>query len=266
MQEYQQQAKDEYASYYPITVKRHPAYGYGYGLALTRSLLIYAEHDAYFEKILLLLLQQLGFPTNKQKYAPEALRAKRYDELFMLSDQKDALQRMEWVIERTRARDLPDALIAERTLSSWVSERTKESPKAIVIGIVVGVVPPVGLGHLNRKKKMSLIVERAVSRDAGLLATCAAEASLGLLLDALVRAKGDTKKFEPEIADWFFGERAVELYVTNEPVLDNIKKELAELSAIYYPIEDGGHMTAIAISPVTNSLLQEIHWDIEPLL
>jgi hypothetical protein len=97
------------------------------------------------------------------------------------------------------------------------------------------------------------------------MATYAAEASLGIVLEALIRAGGNTKKFEPEVADWFFGERAIEVYTTNELTLRTIKKELAELSAVHYILEKKEQVVAVAISPVVNSLVQEIYWDIEQL-
>jgi hypothetical protein len=265
MQDSRQQEKGGYASYYPITVKRRPAFGYGYGLALTRSLLLYAQHDQYFERIFLLRLLQLGLLTHAAEFPREPYCVKKIEELFILSNQIAAMQRMEWIIERTHAHDLPDTLIVERTLSSWGQEQTKEYPKAIVIGYVIGVVPPVGLGHVNRKKKMSLIVDHKISLDSRLMATYAAEASLGIVLEALIRAGGNTKKFEPEVADWFFGERAIEVYTTNELTLRTIKKELAELSAVHYILEKKEQVVAVAISPVVNSLVQEIYWDMERL-
>lgn len=265
MQDSKQHEKDGYASYYPITVKRQPVYGYGYGLALMRSLLLYAEHDEYFKKIFLLVLLQLGYPTHAPELPREPYRVKRIEELFILSDQKAAMKRMEWIVERTRLRDLPDTLIVECTLSSWVREYTKEYPKAIVIGNVVDVVPPAGLGHVNRREKMSLIVDRKISLDSQLMATYVAEASLGVVLEALIRAGGDTKKFEPEIAGWFFGERAIEVYTTDDLTLRTITKELAELSALFYSLDKKGEVAAIAMSPVINSLVQEIYWDMEPL-
>lgn len=261
----EQKIKDDYASYYPITVKKHPTYGYGYGLALARSLILYADHDTYFKKIFLLILLQLGYPTHSAEPSRGPYRPTKQDELFILSDQKEAMQRMEWIIERTESGELPDKYAIERSLSYWVREYAKEDPKAVVIGLVVGVVPPVGLGHLTRKKKMSLIVEHAIGGKPELMASCAVEASLGVIREALMRANGNTKKFEPEIADWFFGDRAVGVYGADEPTLRAIKLELAELSAVYHVLEDGEHMTAIAISPVVNGLIQEIHWDIEPL-
>jgi hypothetical protein len=236
-----------------------------YGSALARSLLMYAERNISFEKIFLLRMRQLGFPSGTEGLPHETIDTKTYDNLLTISDHTEALQRMEWLVARIRARELPDTLAAEHLLSSWIRKQTKEAPKAIVIGFIIGIIPPIGVGHIKRKHKMSLIVEHETAKNARLIAESAAKTSLGMLEKALTRAGGNAKKFEPEIADWFFGERAINFYTTSKQTLLTIQKELTELSVVHYALEQDERMIAIAISPVIKSLAQENHWDIKIL-
>jgi hypothetical protein len=210
-------------------------------------------------------MRQLGFPSGTEGLPRKTIGMKTYDNLVTISDHTEALQRMEWLVARIQTRELPDTLAAEHLLSSWIRKRTEEEPKAIVIGWIIGVVPPIGAGHIKRKNKMSLIVDRGIAKNTRLMAECAAKASLGMLTEALMRAGGNAKKLEPEIADWLFGERAINFYATDSRTLLAIQKELRELSVVHYGLEQEAHMTAIAISPVVKSLFQEDDWDIEIL-
>src|SRR3989338_5144592 len=238
-----------------------------YKEALAYSLFLYAKKDHRFAKTLKQLVRTL--PLFRQSSAEITIEPPSIEmELNILvpPDTTSALRRAQWLLERLNEGDLRESLRATRLLSAWGRVKEKEDPKAIVIGMIVGVIPPVGMGHIKRKKKMSLVVRRGlVGKEDALLAGGAAPAALGVLSRAIEMAGGNMKKLEPELRDLFFGGGRINFYEADRAALINMKSALRETGILHETIEQEGELALIAVCPSADLADQEFYFGVTPL-
>lgn len=169
-----------------------------------------------------------------------------------------AYKRARWLIDN-------DEKQAVAILQNGVKNIKITSPKQIVIGIVGLAVPGPTLGILNKKKKMSLIVHPSLVKNAVKLAIKTNQASHELFKRSLFKAKNNFDKLEPDMADWFYGDKDIALYKAGAGEFSEIKKTLDELGVEYAEIKDGENALAMAISPLVSNYYQEVLWNLDAL-
>lgn len=234
-----------------------------YKEALARSLILYARADREFSLTLQQMVRKFAQFREGEFSEPPALE--RRVKLLLPADRESAIKRARWLSARIHEGDLYETLRAREVLSRWGKAKDRENPKAIVIGMILGVVPPIGAGHIKRKKKMSLIVSREAQKRGRLFAEGASRAMLGILARALDMAGGNSAKLEPEMGEWFYGDREIAFYEANEDALRDIKKELEQTGILHETTEEDGKIAMIAITPSADALYQELHWGLSPL-
>ncbi len=233
-----------------------------YSEVLSMSLLLYAQKDKNFAQVLKNMIHNI--PRVKEICPPKDFKESA---VILLPGYRDiALRRAEWLVESITNRKISGYEEAISILSSWAKDETIESPKQVIIGLVGLAIPGVTLGIISKKISMAFIINHKLINNSKLdLARKATQASHGILSGALVMAGGDFKKVEPEIVDWFFGDKSLQFYSADAKKINKIKKELKEMNIIYEAIERKGETAMLAVSPVANSNCQEMYWNLKPL-
>jgi hypothetical protein len=66
----------------------------------------------------------------------------------------------------------------------------------------------------------------------------------------LHRAQGSTRRLEPELGDWLFGEKSITLYRTSQQTLCAIQRSLECSHVLHAPAStESGVLRALAITP-----------------
>jgi hypothetical protein len=234
-----------------------------YSVALAHSLIAYsARKDEKFARKFRKLINKL--PEVSSDEAP-SIQYKSLD-ILAPSNNSIALRRAEWLTERLVENSLPGSKEAKHILTSWAGDRPLETPKQIVIGVTVGVIPGVTLGRLVKTVSMGIILNRNLAGKIDYkMINKINQTSHGVLLGALEMSQGNIRKLEPDLADWFFGERNLRFYQASNRKIKNIKEELKSLGAIYSEVEKEGKAAVLAFSPAVNSYQAEVYWELERL-
>lgn len=224
------------------------------------ALLAYAAHDAVFRGVLHALGSSLPF----QNVSVVPYRVGNNIGLIVPADRDTAIRRAEWLIAGIREGWLPGASAAGRLLSAWSAARTEEEPKMIVIGHILGVIPPVGVGQIKRKRKLTLIAtEHIVRKNPGTLAVTSARLSAEIIARATYLSGGRMERIEPETAEWLFGERLIALFAADTRTMETITRDAEELSIIHAKETDmSGNIASLALSPAANGEYLDLHYDL----
>lgn len=227
------------------------------------ALLAYAAHDEEFRATLALIGSSLPFP--HAPIAPYRIGGKIG--LIVPPDRETAERRAAWLAAGIREGWLPGASAAGRLLAAWSTARTEERPKMVVIGHILGIIPPVGVGNIKRKRKLTLIAkEDLAGKNPAALALASARLSAEVIARAAQRSGGRMERLEPETAEWLFGERLVALFAADARTIGTIARDARELGAIHAKEEDsGGNIAVLALSPMTNGEYLDLHYDLRAL-
>jgi len=211
-----------------------------YEETLAWSLVRYAKGSSLFYKD----LQKLISP--RLSHEPLLLSQKIQTRLSVLkpSSKETAMRRALWLKEKEAAQDVFATLFDEPFAS----------PKQIVIGIAVGIIPGVTLGKFPRRKIMTFICEAGGARPKIEVVTAL---SHEVLLRSLFLVGGDAQKLDPDTHEWFFDERALTFYKAKKETLAQIKSDLRMLGIPY-----AFRNSILAISPA----VEHLPWNIEPLI
>ena len=237
-----------------------------YGEALGLSLVLFAEHHKGFAKILENIV--FDFSPDAKEEVPffiNPVLARRL-RILVPRDERSALQRVEWLRRALATHALSDAKEACAVLAAWARTRTHESPKQIIIGLAVGIIPGVTLGRLMKRETMTIIIRRDLARDLNLeVLRLVTDASHEILKNHLTRSGGNAYQLEPEVGDWFFGDRALSLYTGNPEKLKGMIKELDEVNVPYKTMLLNDRIAVVAVSPVANFASECDRFELEPL-
>jgi len=160
-------------------------------------------------------------------------------EIILPKDEQTATKRALWLINNN-----------SESAKDILRSAAETEPKAIVVGIVGVAIPGPTLGYMKKFNKMSVIVsDQKTGRDKTI-----ARAVADLILKAIRQANNDLSKIEPEMGDWLFGDKEIEIYSAKNT--DSIKRDLNGLKIPYSQADD-----VLAISPVLN--LDLANWPIE---
>lgn len=234
-----------------------------YSEALAVSLVLFARKDKDFSSILKKLVHKLSNISSVKSQ----LRSIDGVEILIPQDINTAMRRAEWlvgkIVENAPRRGL---WRASRVLTSWAGEKELESPKQIVIGITIGIIPGLTLGNIRRKVTMKIIIrcDLAERTDCNVM-HMVNKASCGIVERAIRTARGHAGKLEPEVSDWLFGDKEMSFYSADEKTLHKVGKELSRLDIPHIEVEDGGGMAVLAVSPAVNSEYIEASWKLELL-
>ena len=238
----------------------------GYSEALALSLVSHAKKDKEFAHYL-----KSAVSRNLRSSSPvQRIRIQRNIAALALPDSDAATRRANWLIGQVKERATPGAFEAEKILAAFAQGAPEEYPKQVplTVGMLRIIIPGITMGRFKKKETMTIIIERNIARKNKKtmgLPQMVSRASLGVMRQALNHASRDTGNIEPEIADWFYGERKLMLYKTSEEELLKIKKELNELGVIYSLVKREGNPAVLAVSPAVDSAWQSKCWNIKPL-
>lgn len=169
-------------------------------------------------------------------------------------DPTAAHMRTAWLMGTVLPERLAGCREVRTHLAWWAYARPHEEPKAIVLGIEIGVLPIGIMGKMKRKREPMTVF----LRDDGPppLHTTIREATTlthTLVERALTMARGRTALLEPEMGDWLFGDKPTAYYRAPAAVLTDLAAHLDVLDAPYAPFaavrDAAGAITMLATPP-----------------
>jgi hypothetical protein len=228
------------------TVQTHTIHTCSYLCSYTTALTQYAESNKDFAEWLHTQLPDLG------RYTQDVPASEVVPGLVP-RDEQAAARRAVWLLGEVATAPQEEREHVYALLSQWSRSRAYESPKAVVLGIKVGVLPIGVMGKMGRKHEpMAVIVDRTKRERLGTPAMLRTLTSLtnGVVELGLHKAAGQTAHLEPELGDWLFGEKTVTLYTAPKASLEAIERELSEAGApVATEKTEQGSIVALAMTP-----------------
>ncbi len=224
--------------------------GFMYSESLALGLLLYAQANQSFKN----MLAEHVFPNEGQLQTPPVPKTLP---LLVPQDKITAQKRATWVLKHGSKE-------AVQILQEAVKDKPYESPKAVVLGITLGVLPVGVLGHDKPGKKVTVISKKDVS-DTESIIQGGLRCSLNLLERSIHNAGGELQKIDPDMSDWFFGEKNLEFFKASQDTIGNMYRELSELDVPHALITDEHGPTMIAVSPAINPETLTLDWDLEKI-
>ncbi len=217
--------------------------------ALAFSLIDFAEKNTTFSQWLSSSVGAFTLDTfeNFTSVVPQP----HHVNIFTLHDEQQAVRRAQWIFW-LHDNSNRDTLPAMTLLSNWAHAHEWEEPKAVVLGIEIGVLPIGIMGKMKRKhhpidilintKKLQALSKADIAKTSVALTG-------EIVQKGLIRAKGNANLLEPELGDWFFGEKTVVLYGADKNTLTLIHDTLIKANAPISLQRDTNGISAIAIPP-----------------
>jgi hypothetical protein len=263
-----------------VSYGAHPKKGglSSYREAIACSLVLHAEKSKEFSSYLRSALHDFFLSRGKPVHA-DALRAfpaseENGFELLLPKTDDVAVARITWFLNYTSVSSSNAFPVFEKSvliLAKWAAEReTTEpspAPKNVVLGIKIGVLPIGLMGRMKIEEKMPIIARSDFlsGTTSVVLAKEAVRTSAGVLEQVFRAAYGQTRLIEPEISEWFTGEREAIFYAADT---ENIRAFLAELRRLFVAhsfIEDENGVALLAVNPSINFSSLELQWDMKEL-
>lgn len=234
---------------------------FSYAKSLALSLILYAKHDEIFRR---------SFGKIAASFLPRERSKVFYEvsgiQVLLPRDRALALRRASWLEKRLQERSLPEFQETAEMLGNWEQIRIIEQPKSIVVGFIQVAIPGITLGRFKRFSKMTCLVSNAMAKTKAIeLAKHTLQASIQLIADAVRAGNYNINKLEPEVADWFFGDRIIEFYKAGPEKMLSVKKELQRLGIPHSTVEKDDSLSLLAISPAANSEIEEAYWNLDHL-
>lgn len=223
-------------------------YIFSLSVALIYLSLFDTSFKNYFHKSIARGIDSWTSDLSKQNY--EEILPQKYDRSVVLLWPKDiesAMHKTDWLINRVEE-DRDDVRLI---LSKWY-EKPDELPKAIIIGIAIGIIPGFTLGNIKKSTNMSIIVHENFSFEEDELKKFVSLSS-ELVADAISNSSNDIKRLEPDMHDWFFGERKTKIFKADFETLEKIEIELIKLGAPFKTFVNGHKLSGLIISPSVNT-------------
>lgn len=222
--------------------------GFMYSESLAMALLLFAQSDESFKST----LAEHVYPNNEDLQAPQAPQSLP---LLFPQSKEVALKRASWVLKHGSNE-------SHKILQEAVKDRPYDSPKAIVLGITLGVLPVGIFGHDKPGKKVTVISAQSMT-DTGTIIRGGVRSSLNVLERSIQNAGGDLAKVDPDMSDWFFGEKNLEFFKATKDTILSMQQELSHLDIPHALIQDEHGPLMIAISPAINPETLTLDWDLE---
>lgn len=257
----------------------HPKKGglISYREAIAHSLILHAEKSKEFSRYLHSALCDFflshGKPDEQVDVRSAFLVSEENGfELLLPKTDDAAVARIAWFLNYTSISSSNIFSVSEKPillLTKWAAEwKTTEpspSPKNIVLGIKIGVLPIGLMGHMKTEEKIPIIARSDfLSRTATVtLAKEAVRTSAGVLEQAFRAAYGQMRLIEPEINDWFTGEREAIFYTADARSIRAFLAELRRLSVAHSFVEDENGIALLAVNPSINFSSLELQWNVK---
>ena len=176
----------------------------------------------------------------------------RASHTITIPNERYAVRKTAWLIEQSQKHNVPAHQQVLDILYTWKQAQENPEPKAIILGLIM-TDAPFGLVGQPKKKHhpMDIIISNTVYTKTSKhsLAQTATTLSHEVLQKSILRAKGNIQDIEPELADWFFGEKKIVFHRTSLSVIKKLKKELQDLKASFAIQKKTENIECIAISP-----------------
>lgn len=233
-----------------------------YAEALCASLLAYAKEDRDFSFALTNLMRKYALIEAEVTIS----QPQEVCDVLKPHNREEAERRAEWLLKKIATKKIDGAESAVQMLSFWNKVQTDERTKRIVIGFVGVAIPGPTLGYIKKRKKMPIITRHNLFTSSNVeLVRNASKASHDVLAQAFTQAGDDMSDLEPDVGDWFFGERELSFYATDAKTLSHINEELSEFNILHTHVADEKGISLVAVSPVVNSDYQRAQWHLEVL-
>ena len=227
----------------------HETISQTYETRYAHALMVYAEHDSIFAAEFRTLIRSYAFSDTYTLSSTE-IQAPVW---LMPTDSTTATRRAYWLLSELSRGALPASSDMRGLLSAWA--RDEYEPKNIVLGIVgVAIIGPT-LGLIKRKERdrMHVVITDTYTQDSKKVAEAVQHASLNLLAHELQKVHGEAYRLEPELADWFFGEKETVMYTASKNALQKIADELCEEHIPHAMYKKDSTLLSIALTPSVNS-------------
>lgn len=237
-----------------------------YWEACATSLICYAENNKDFGKIFKETITRILSTKNITTSQPDTFGMFGLH-ILTPQDSYTAFRKAEWIIRQIAESSVPGAEASLSLLVSWSNAYEETSPRNIIIGFGPGLIPGITLGRFTRRVSMAVILrDRYVAKEQFELSRKISSACLEVLSEALEVSGGNTRNLEPDVSDWFFGDRDMAFYSADESRLADIEKELNVLGVAHAGVREGEEIVLLALSPEVNITYCQSSWDIEPLV
>lgn len=254
--------------------------------ALAGSLLLYADETPHFAPRLNVLMnafigswripeKPIVAPSQLQLAGKSPAGLPAATIMLMPQSDTDATRRAQWLLRQIGSRAWKhdqEAETAMTLLRSWQQQYQgstgPESQPKLVVGVIRVAIPGVTLGRVRRvHQQMPIIVERSAMNalNTRSMAQAAGEAALATFFHELAGAGGVTRRLEPDVADWFFGERALGFYQTEVGSLNAFASELERLGVPHATAWHEGTLALVAASPTVTGMHHLSRWGIESM-
>jgi hypothetical protein len=222
-----------------------------YPEALAFGLLLFAERNPSFKETLSFHIPPPKNRPSTRDSLPKAIT------LLYPKDEITALERATWIMKNgtTESRSI---------LAEALKDRPYESPKAVVLGITIGVMPIGIMGHDKPGKKVTVISLDTLQDNESIIKG-ATKVSLNLLERSIQEAQGELNKIDPDMNDWFFGEKTLDFYKASKSTINEIMVDLNELDVPYTMVHDENGAIMLAVSPAINPETLSLDYDIEEI-
>jgi len=169
-----------------------------------------------------------------------------------IETEQQATRKVHWLIELSEQKEQTAVVPALEVLTHWANIREREDPKAIILGLMIGVEPFGIFGEAKKKHHpIDIIVRDSVLRK--IKKTTLAKMSVTLaneiVQNGLIEVKGNANLLEPELSDWFFGDKTVVFYKASDKTLASIEKSVFDVSAPHARRADKKGTTFLAVGP-----------------
>lgn len=214
------------------------------------GLLQYADRDASYAGWLHGLISS-RVPEFKSSSSQSAGYGVEFDAVYTPRHGEIAERRTVWLMHELEFAPRHTREVMYAYLHDWA--KTREEPRAIVLGITIGVLPVGLMGEWKRKTEpMSILVDTAGLHTLHSLSFTQTVATIshGVVERGLHRAQGSTRRLEPELADWLFSDKRILFYRTSQEALVSIHKSLEHFQILHASARaESGALRAIAVSP-----------------
>ncbi len=229
-----------------IDTARHDKPESRYILAIAGSLIAYAGRDPLFYAELKRLTGDMDHGS------AEPIRFNDPSPLFIPPDTDTAVERAGWLAARLEENIWADGDGIKAGLRAGVRDLESPDPRQLIVGIAGVAIPGVTLGLIKRRRRLSVILDPDLARaaPAWIIAEKTARASLGILSLSLALVRHDIKKIEPELADWFYGEKEIALYRTDN--FGFVKNELEKTGIMFSESGYRGRTALLGLGPAIN--------------
>ncbi|MFH0892581.1 MAG: hypothetical protein V1867_07470 [Candidatus Falkowbacteria bacterium] len=214
--------------------------------AMAGSLLAFAGRDPLF-------CAELKRLTGDMAQGPaEPIRLETPSPLFIPADADTAVERAGWLVARLKENIWTNGNGITAGLKAGIRGLESSDPRQLIVGIAGLAIPGVTLGLIKKRRRLSVIIDPDLARaaPAWIVAEKTARASLGILSLSLALVRHDIKKIEPELADWFYGEREIALYRTDN--FSFVKNELEKTGVLFSESGYRGRTALLGLSPAIN--------------